>query len=201
MAGTPRRSRAGVLTGLGVLVLLAASVPAGFAESWSSSVSASGTLQVGWFAPLGALVEIEPERLQLGSHGDHVTAFVRVPDADVGAIDVSTVRLCVGISACGADAVPATDPTLTRGGQVLKVEFARADVIALLGGITGPIDVVLTVSGVVSGRAFGGSDVVRVIGCGAETPLLDADEEPSPSPSPADAWPSAEPTPSTSSTG
>jgi hypothetical protein len=186
--------------GIGVLVLLAASVAPGLAESWSSSVSASRTLHVGWFAPLGALVDIEPETLQLDSHGDHVTAFVRVPDADVGAIDVSTVRLCVGLSACDADVVPATDPIWTHGGQVLKVEFARAGVIALLQGIESPADVVLTVSGVVDGRAFAGSDVVRIIGDGAQTSPPDADEEPSPTPSP-DESPSAEPTPSTSPTG
>jgi hypothetical protein len=145
-------------------------------------------------------VDIEPETLQLDSHGDHVTAFVRLPDADVHAIDVSTVRLCVGISPCGTGGVPATDPMWTHGGQVLKVLFPRADVTALLGEVTPPADEVLTVSGLVDGRPFAGSDVVRVVGCGGEGPPPDADADSSPSSSP-DVSPSTEPTPSASPTG
>jgi hypothetical protein len=200
MGGTPQRSGAVLLVGIGVVLLLAASVSPGVAESWSSSVSASRTLVVGWFVPVGALVDVKPETLQLDSRGDGVTAFVRLRDADIRGIDVSTVRLCVGISACDIDAVPAIDPVWTHGGQVLKVQFAGPDVIALLGGVTPPIDVVLTVSGVVGGRTFAGSDIVRAVGSGAENPPPDANTDPSPSPSP-EASPSTEPTPPTSPTG
>jgi hypothetical protein len=186
--------------GIAVMLLLASGVAPRLAESWSSSVSAPGSAVVGSFGLQGARVDVKPETLQLGSHGDHVTAFIKLLDADVRAIDVSTVRLCVGISPCGDAGVPATDPIWTQGGHVLKVRFAKEGTTALLSGVTPPADVVLTVSGSVAGRSFAGSDVVRVIGSGSGGPGPNADPTPSASPS-EEPSPSATPAPSASPSG
>jgi signal peptidase len=188
---TPPRS----LGVIGVLVVI--SIPGLTARGSLGFFSAthSGAVEISTALPqLSAFVDIKPEVLQLQSHGDHVTAFIGLPEGYIAGIDVSTVRLCVGTSSCGGAGIGAGDPIWTHGGRILKVTFDREGVIALVASVAPPADVTLTVSGLVDGALFAGSDVVRVIGCGFDDP------SPSPSPDPAvsssdspDASPSASP--------
>jgi signal peptidase len=176
-----RRSSGGVA--LLAVVAAAGLVTRGSLGLVSSSQDQTMTVTTG-VRPARALVDIEPGILLLHDHGENVAAFIRIPDDDVLAVDVSTVGLCLGLSPCGEGGVPATDPTWIHG-RVLLVRFSRADVIALLSGVTPPTDAVLTVSGMVGTRPFAGSDIVRILGC---------PESPAPSPSPS-ADPGASPTP------
>ena len=127
--------------------------------------------------PIPATVEIHPDTLNLKSEGQPVTAYIELPQGyDVGNIDVSTVRLCVGqVSACPDDAsVPAQEHPSSGGdhdGDTTPdrmVKFDRRELVELLGGQTG--DVTMSVTGIVTppGESFAGSDTIRVIdrGCG-----------------------------------
>jgi signal peptidase len=143
--------------------------------------------------PTSAIVDIKPEALQLGSEGEVVTASIELSSDDVLGIDVASVRLCLGWGDCGLGGVPATDPQWLTGRPQLEVQFARGDVIALLTGIETPADVGLSVSGLVGGRAFVGSDVVRVLGPSGdgppsttpnESPTTQADPSPIGAPAP-----------------
>jgi hypothetical protein len=199
-----RRSRSEVRSLFAILLVVAIGTAARGGLAFFSATRSQAVTIATAVSTAPALVDVKPETLQLGSHGDHVTAFIGLLDADVGGIDVSSVRLCVGISPCGTSGVAATDPIWTHGGQVLKVRFAREGVIALLSGVTPPADVVVTVSGLVDGRPFAGSDVVRVIGCGSGGPGPGPNSDPTPLPTPSpseEPSPSVEPTPSTSPAG
>jgi hypothetical protein len=134
------------------------------------------------------IVDIKPETLNLDSDGDHVTAFIELPGA-TGSIDPASVRLCRGISTCGTEGVPASDPMWISGGHTLKVTFDRAAVIALLDDVEPPADVTLTVSGIADEVPFAGSDVIRVVSC-------ECDEVVDPAPQPGrSASPTPDPTP------
>jgi len=127
--------------------------------------------------PIPATVEIHPDTLNLKSEGQPVTAYIELPQGyDVGNIDVSTVRLCVGqVSACPDDAsVPAQEHPSSGGdhdGDTTPdrmVKFDRRELVELLDGQTG--DVTMSVTGIVTppGESFAASDTIRVIdrGCG-----------------------------------
>jgi len=124
-----------------------------------------------------ATVEIHPDPLHLKSEGRPVTAYIELPQGyDVGNIDVSTVRLCLGqVTACPEDAsVPAQAHPGGVGdhdGDTIPdrmVKFDRRELVELLDGQTG--DVTMSVTGIVTppGESFAGSDTIRVIdrGCG-----------------------------------
>jgi hypothetical protein len=121
---------------------------------------------------LTATIDIDPDTLNLKSHGKWITAYVELPAGfDVADIDVSTVAI---IKVNGralrhpirARAHPARIGDDDRDGVPdLKVKFARAAVQAVV-----PVapHVVLTVEGRLStGQALEGSDTIRVIRRGA----------------------------------
>jgi LysM repeat protein len=136
-----------------------------------------------------ATVEINPDTLNLKSHGQWVTTYIELPQGyDVDDIDSSTVRLCLGpVSACPEDAsIPAEAHPSAIGDHDHDgipdrvVKFDRGEFIELLGGQTG--DVTMTVAGVVSppGEPFAGSDTIRVTHRGCRDGARDAlceDEE------------------------
>jgi LysM repeat protein len=156
--------------------------------------------------PISATVDIQPETLNVKTHGHWVTAYIELPPGyDVGGIDIATVRLCRGeVTACAGNAsVPAQAHPTSVGDQDhdgipdRMVKFDRQELIGLLGGQTG--QVILTVSGMGSppSEPFAGSDTIRVIdhGCGgsgfrdtlceddeAEEEALDVDLTPTPEP-------------------
>jgi signal peptidase len=186
---TPPRSR-GVI---GVLVVISIAGLTARGSLGFFSATSSGAVEISTALPqLSVFVDIKPEVLQLRSQGDHVTAFIGLPDGNVAGIDVSTVRLCVGTSSCGGGGIGASDPMWTHGGRMLKVTFDREGVFALVAYVAPPADVTLTVSGLVDGALFAGSDVVRVIDCGFDDPSPSPDPAVSSSDSP-DASPSASP--------
>jgi len=162
-----------------VLTLL---ITLALAVGWAASLTVDGgTLQVFGFpvdvGPIAATVDVDPDTLNLKSEGQPVTAYIELPQGyDVGNIDVSTVRLCLGqASACPDDAsVPAQEHPSSGGdhdGDTTPnrmVKFDRRELVELLDGQTG--DVTMSVTGTVTppGKSFAGSDTIRVIdrGCG-----------------------------------
>ena len=108
---------------------------------------------------LEATVEIYPETLCLHSlFGRWITAYIELPEGyDVSDIDISTVRL--------NDEVPAeTHPTSIGdydddGISDLMVKFSR---IEAMKSIFRTGENTLTISFVVAGRTFKGSDTIRV---------------------------------------
>jgi len=124
-----------------------------------------------------ATVDIHPDPLHLKSEGRPVTAYIELPQGyDVGNIDVSTVRLCLGqVTACPDDAsAPAQEHPGGVGdhdGDTIPdrmVKFDRRELVELLDGQTG--DVTMSVTGTLTppGEPFAGSDTIQVIdrGCG-----------------------------------
>ncbi len=150
---------------LGIAFVLVPSVAGG----WTSSVTGWYQAAVGTVESVRASVDVEPESLRVESQGVPVMVVIRLPNADISAIDVPSIRLCGGISSCGSGGVPATDPMWSPDGQVLTLRFSRANVIVALASVDPPADVAITVSGTVGGHPFAGADVVRIIG-GHETP-------------------------------
>lgn len=108
-----------------------------------------------------ATVDIKPETLQRNSQGDHVTVFIELPEGlSVEAIEGDSLLLCAGGSAC----VRADSTQVVSGGRVLKAEFDRGAVIALVDDVDTPATVRFTVSGVVSATRFTGSAEVKLLG-------------------------------------
>ena len=144
-----------------------------------------------------ATVDIDPDTLNLKSEGQPVTAYIELPTGyDVGNIDVSAVRLCLGqVGVCPEEASIHAEEHPTAVGDDdgdtmpdLMAKFDRQQLIELLGGQIG--DIAMTVAGMVSppGWAFAGSDTIRVIDPGsggepADTPA--GKETPQPPPAPA----------------
>jgi len=128
-------------------------------------------------------VDLKPESLQKRSSGSWITAFIELPDGyDVGGIDVTSVLLCRGAGVCGGG-VPARQPKIGDadhdGIPDLKVQFDRAQVIALIADVTPPQPVTFAVSGQIDGRTFVGTDIVRIVDPEiAPEPILDPPAEP-----------------------
>jgi hypothetical protein len=105
--------------------------------------------------PVEAEVSIHPETLNLKSKGKWITAFIKLPEGyDVTDIDVESVKLNQSISAEWGN---------VQNG-VLMVKFSRAELIALLDGKTGEVELTITVNG--DGFDFEGYDTIRVISPG-----------------------------------
>ena len=110
-------------------------------------------------APIEAIIDIDPDTLNLKSSGEWITAYIELPEGyDVADIDVSTVLLEDTIS---AEANP------TKIGDYddddvadLMVKFDRQEVIAI---VDAGDQVEITVTGEVVGAPFEGSDTIRVI--------------------------------------
>ncbi len=109
--------------------------------------------------PVPANVLIHPDTLNVKSGGRWITAYINLPAGfDVDDIDVATVAL---------DGIPAVRGNVEDEG-ILMVKFERAAVAALIEASNPklPVDVTLTVTGLVGGVPFEGSDTIRVIGPG-----------------------------------
>ena len=110
--------------------------------------------------PLPAIIDLEPNTLNLKSKGKWITCYIELPDDyDVAEIDVSTVML---------ETIPAEDSPTEVGDydddgiSDLMVKFDRQALIQYLDGATG--DITLTVTGeLTDGTPFEGSDTIRVI--------------------------------------
>ncbi len=106
-----------------------------------------------------AAIDIDPDTLNLKSHGKWITAYIELPEGyDVNDIDVSTILL--------EDIIPAElKPTKVGdndndGISDLKVKFNRSAVKAILEPAE---EVELIVTGELNdGTAFEGSDIIRV---------------------------------------
>jgi hypothetical protein len=152
--------------------------------------------------PVGAVVDIRPDPIELSDEGEAVVATITLPDADVTReVDVATVRLCPGASPCDATGVEATAGGPADDLLTFTVRFRRAEVVAMLAAMEPFTDVALTISGVADGRPFAGSDTVRIVPCTCQdqaepsTPPPPAGASPSPAASPS---PSPEPSASNS---
>ena len=113
---------------------------------------------------LVAVVNVVPKTLERKSKGEHVSAFVSLPDGfDPGAVDISSVKLCVGSAPFNGCA--AAEGARMVGAR-LKADFDRAAVLALVAGLPVPSSVTVTVLGLVgpSAIAWAGTDTVTVIG-------------------------------------
>jgi signal peptidase I len=186
--GPPSATRPSVIHGWATLLLALAATLAtcaalaaalfggGVLGFFSDTADESLVITTGTFGPVPATVDIHPDTLNIKSYGRWVTAYIELPQGhNVGNIDLSTVRLCIGeVTACPDDAsVPAREDPSSVGDHDhddisdRMVKFDRHELIVLLAGQSG--DVTLTVAGLVSppGEPFAGSDTIRVIdhGC------------------------------------
>jgi len=122
-----------------------------------------------WFYPVGsyadydyvrlsppiASVNIDPDRLNMKSRGNWITAYLTLPEGlDFAAIDLATLKLEYNTSQVSAN-----------WGQVQEnsylAKFRRADVIAMLSGVLGPVE--LKVTGKAAGVPFVGKDTIVVL--------------------------------------
>lgn len=172
----------------------------GVAYTWNGQATGTFQAQVGVWGPIPATVDIKPESLQKKSQGAPVIVFIELPSgSDASNIDVASLRLCLGTDPCSPSGVAPDGPPGSKpkvgdhdgdGILDLKVTFDRAAVIALVTGVTPPVTVSFTVSGIVSpsGRTFAGSDTVK---------LVDPESAPAPAPEPTTSipMPAAQPTP------
>lgn len=113
------------------------------------------------FSPLPAIVDIDPDTLNLKDKGKWITAYIEVPDGyDVADINVGTVTLEGTIP---AEAHPTEVGDYDDDGITdLMVKFDRSALIEYLDATTG--EVTLTVSGELNdGTPFEGSDTITVI--------------------------------------
>jgi len=103
-----------------------------------------------------ALIDIDPDTLNLKSKGNWITCYIQLPEGfNVADIDVNTVLL--------EHEIPAEWGYLQDG--VLMVKFDRATVIEYIRDVLGVTEgeVTLTVTGRVAGTLFVGTDTTRVI--------------------------------------
>jgi parallel beta-helix repeat protein len=119
-------------------------------------------LEVG--IPIPAIIDIDPDTLNLRSKGRWITAYIELPSGySVENIDVSTVRLIVGENEVPAEPWPTGIGDYDNDGiPDLMVKFSRSAVQALLS--VGEYE--MKVVGEVAGLPFEGSDVITVIDFG-----------------------------------
>ena len=140
---------------------------------FSDTEQSSSTFQAATdFPAIPATVDIEPDTLNLDSKGNLVKAFIQMTERDVNDIVPSTVKLCLPTDEC-VDAISGRVEDDT-----FKADFDRAAVIALLDGETG--SVTFTVTGIVAGRTFEGTDTERIIAPPPLASALDGDSEEEP---------------------
>jgi Tol biopolymer transport system component len=108
-----------------------------------------------------ATVDVNPDTLNKASKGGTVTAYIEIPGYDINNIDVSTVRLSTNNRTVSAQLTPTSIGDYDSDGIPDRmVKFDRQAVI----GIVDVGDVVVTISGKISGKDFEGTDMIRVIG-------------------------------------
>lgn len=106
--------------------------------------------------PIEAQVRITPKILNIKSHGRWVTAYIFLPEPHKEKnIDINSVKLWYN-----SDFVQAKWGIATK--HSLMVKFSRNDVIKMLGSEKGRIK--LSVTGLVNGIEFSGTDTITVIG-------------------------------------
>jgi len=120
-------------------------------------------------AKIPATVDINPDTLNLKSHGQWITAYIELSkDHNVGNIDVSSILLN---DTTNVDPAATTEIGDYDGDSILDlmVKFDRAAVISLIGTVdysedTGKsIEVTLVITGKVAGTSFESADIVRVL--------------------------------------
>jgi hypothetical protein len=106
--------------------------------------------------PIEAQVKITPETLNVKSRGRWITAYIFLPEPykpeDIG---VSSVKLLYN-----DDSVQVAWGNVEDG--CLMVKFSRSEVTKMLGDKKGPVE--LTVTGLVNGVEFYGTDTITIIG-------------------------------------
>ena len=128
----------------------------------------------GCLLPLSATIDIDPDTLNVKSHGEWITAYIELPEGyDVNDIDVSTIHLLDTILV--DTSAPATVGDYDSDGiSDLMVKFVRTDVVDHLGTEDVTEDVTedetgtdyeeLTITGELTDETlFEGSDTIRVI--------------------------------------
>jgi len=132
-----------------------------------SIVTYGGDIGAHWFEALAlehassgsyvdALIDIDPDTLNLKSKGKWITCYIQLPEGfNVEEIDVNTVLL--------EHEIPVEWGDIQDG--VLMVKFARAAVIEYIRDVLGVTEgeVTLTVTGRVAGTLFIGTDTITVI--------------------------------------
>jgi hypothetical protein len=135
--------------------------------------SEGGAHKIGKYGilPIDAMVDIDPDVLNLSSQGEWVTCYIELPSGySVDDIELGSVAL----SAVDGGQI---EPPLYREGPIavgdynyngvpdLMVKFDRQELIGILyGSIVPPVDVELTVSGeLVDNTLFEGIDIVQAI--------------------------------------
>ncbi|MGD9141728.1 MAG: FlgD immunoglobulin-like domain containing protein [bacterium] len=110
--------------------------------------------------PLEAVVELNPETINVRSRGRYVTCYIELAGGlDPADIDIATVALD---GAVYAEATPTEIGDYDSNGiDDLMVKFSRRDVLDLFDEI-GEIEV--TISGEVSDQYFEGYDTIRIMG-------------------------------------
>ena len=118
----------------------------------------SAALEVFEPGPLTATIDIDPNSLNLRSHGRWITCYIELPEGyDVNDIDVASVRF--------EGSLPAAEKPCGVGDEDedgipdLMVKFARAEAGSLL-AVGDSVEV--TISGMVLSETFWGTDVIRV---------------------------------------
>ncbi len=114
--------------------------------------------------PVPALVNIDPDTLNLKSQSDRnaVTVYIELADSDVNAIDVGSVTLTYAGRQMSAQATPTSIGDVDSDGIPDRmVKFNRQE---LIGIVVAGDSITLTVNGRVAGDSFTGSDTIRVIG-------------------------------------
>jgi len=106
--------------------------------------------------PIEAQVRITPKKLNVTSHGHWVTAHISLPEPyKEKNIDINSVKLWYN-----GDFVQAKWGIATK--HSLMVKFSRNEVIKMLGSKKGQVK--LSVTGLVNGIEFSGTDTITVIG-------------------------------------
>jgi hypothetical protein len=110
--------------------------------------------------PIPANMEVNPKTLNKASKGDKVTVYIEIPGYDIHNINVNTVKLSTNKGEVSALSSPVeVGDHNSNGIPDLMVKFDRQAVI----GIVDVGDVVVTISGKISGEDFEGSDIIHII--------------------------------------
>jgi len=114
-----------------------------------------------------ATVDVNPDTLNKDSKGGTVATYIEIPGYDINNIDITTVRLSTKNGMVSAQLTPISKGDYDSDGIPDRmVKFDRQAVI----GIVDIGNVVITISGKISGEDFEGSDEVRIIGKAEQIP-------------------------------
>jgi hypothetical protein len=171
------------LVGVGVIasfLLLAHALAPRPVHLWSTAITAMGEIQIGELGPLEAIVQLQPDPLVLTDEAQGIEALVEIPSADVALLEPSSIRLSSGTGDGGGIGAAASSFQIDAGAARLIVGFADLGPLALPNPSDLPPeghDLLLSVSGLVGGRTFVGSDSITLL-----PPSMESTVEESPSP-------------------